>query len=169
MYFSRTLRAQGNIQHARGCFSYSGYAILCLCQSYPPRQWQFLWSGCLRTSAFWSEFELYFIDKCLNVLYPITWAFQLIWVSFVWKEKKEVILCICLYGENNLGWWYMGLITFVSVLWCLFETDGDVPWGFCNSSCTAMKFSEFRSSGQSTLNMWVCYLHTDYCKIFSKV
>lgn len=89
MHFSPTLHGQANTQDARGCFSYSGYAIPFLCQSYPPQQWQFLWSGCLRTSAFWSEFELYFTDKCLNVLCPITWAFQLLWVSLVWKKKKK--------------------------------------------------------------------------------
>lgn len=169
MHFSPTLHGQANTQDARGCFSYSGYAIPFLCQSYPPQQWQFLWSGCLRTSAFWSEFELYFTDKCLNVLCPITWAFQLLWVSLVWKKKKEVIFSICLYEQSNLGWWYMGLITLISMLWCLFEADGDVPWVFCDSSCMVTKFSEFRSSGQSTLNIWVCYLHTDHCKRFSKV
>ena len=104
MYFSPDLHGQGNIQDTRGYFSYPAYAVLCLCRSYPPLWWQFLWSGCLRTSAFiersshgndfhlrliWSEFELCFIDKCLNVLFPITWAFQLLWVSLVWKEKKE--------------------------------------------------------------------------------
>lgn len=103
MCFSPDPHGQGNIQDARGYFSYPGYAVLCLCRSYPPLWWQFLWSGCLRTSVFiewsshgndfylrlsWSEFDLCFIDKCLNVLFPITWVFQLLWVSLVGKEKK---------------------------------------------------------------------------------
>lgn len=104
MYFSPNLHGQGNIQAARSYFSYPGYVVLRLCQTYPPLLWQFLWSGCLRTSAFieqsshgsdfhlrliWPEFELCFIDKCFNVLFPITWAFQLLWVSLVREEKKE--------------------------------------------------------------------------------
>lgn len=107
VYFSPDLHSQWNIQNTRGYCSYPGYAVLCLCRSYPPLRQQFLWCGCLRIWAFieqsshgsdfhlrmiWSEFERHFIDECLNVLFPVTQTFQLLSVSLIWKENRGYAL-----------------------------------------------------------------------------
>lgn len=143
MYFSSGLYDQGNIQDAGGYFSYLGYVVLCLCQSCTPLWWRFLWSGCLRTSAFTEQsshgcdfqlrlicFELCFTDKCLSALFPITWAFQLLWVPLVWKGKKEKLdFEFVGLGKGILaddtGSWSHSFQCFGAS-----ETDGDTPWAF---------------------------------------
>lgn len=170
MYFRPTLHGLGNVQDARGCFSYSGYAILCLCQSYPPQQWKFLWS------VLWSE----------NISF-LVW----IWTVFHTQMPQCVLpkhlslsatLSVpCLKGKER--GYFLCLFVWGKQSWLMIHGTDDIHflplvplwngWGFTTSFlwlfCTAMKFREFRSSGQSTLNMWVCYLHTDHCKRFSKV
>lgn len=172
MYFSHTLHGQGNKQDAKGCFSYSGYAILCLCQSYPSQQWQFLWSVLWSENisflvCIWTVFHIQMPQRVLPKHLSLSATLSV--PCSKGKERGYFSVYFVFMGKGNLGWWYMGRITFISFLWCLFEMDGDLPQVFCDSSCAAIKFSEFRSSGQSTLNMWVCYLHTDHCKRFSKV
>lgn len=143
MYFSSGLYDQGNIQDAGGYFSYLGYVVLCLCQSCTPLWWRFLWSGCLRTSAFTEQsshgcdfqlrlicFELCFTDKCLSALFPITWAFQLLWVPLVWKGKKEKLdfefvgLGKGILADDTWSWSHSFQCFGAS------ETDGDTPWAF---------------------------------------